>query len=53
MGNGVGKLVEFKKLNFGASRRSVKELRKMYMVGGSSESKVVRGKLNLVRLKLF
>lgn len=25
----------------------------MYMVGGSSESKVVRGKLNLVRLKLF
>lgn len=50
-GNGAGKSAELKKPNLGASRRSVKELRKMYMAGGSSESKAVRGKSNLVRSK--
>ena len=52
-GNGAGKSAELKKPNLGASRRSVKELRKMYMAGGSSESKAVRGKSNLVRSKSF
>ena len=52
-GNGAGKSAELKKPNLGASRRSVKELRKMYMAGGSSESKAVRGKSNLVWSKSF
>ena len=52
-GNGTGKSAELKKPNLGASRRSVKELRKMYMAGGSSESKAVRGNPNLVRSKSF
>ena len=50
-GNGAGKSAELKKPNLGASRRSVKELRKMYMAGSGSESKAVRGKSNLVRSK--
>lgn len=40
----AGKSAELKKPNIGASRRSVKELRKMYMAGGSSEGKAVKGK---------
>jgi len=52
-GNGTGKTAELKKPNLGASRRSVKELRKMYMAGSSSESKAVRGKSNLMRSKSF
>lgn len=40
----TGKSAELKKPNIGASRRSVKELRKMYMAGGSSEGKAVKGK---------
>ena len=52
-GNGAGKTGELKKPNLGASRRSVKELRKMYMAGASSESKAARGKSNVVRSKSF
>jgi len=52
-GSGAGKTGELKKPNLGASRRSVKELRKMYMAGGSSENKAARGKSNVVRSKSF
>ena len=52
-GNAAGKTGELKKPNLGVSCRSVKELRKMYMAGGSSESKAVRGKSNVVRSKSF
>ena len=43
--NSAGKTAELKKPNVGANRRSVKELRKMYMAGGGSEGKAAKGKL--------
>lgn len=49
--NSAGKSAELKKPNIGASRRSVKELRKMYMAGGGSEGKGVKGKSNVARSK--
>ena len=52
-GSGAGKTGELKKPNLGANRRSVKELRKMYMAGGGSENKAARGKSNVVRSKSF
>lgn len=44
---GSGKAGEVKKPSFGTSRRSVKELRKMYMDNGSSGRKSVKGKSDL------
>lgn len=50
-GNAAGKTAELKKPNVGVSRRSVKELRKMYMAGGVSEGKGIKGKSNVLRSK--
>ena len=47
--NSPGKTGEVKKPNIGTNRRSVKELRKMYMANGSNESKAVKGKSDLVQ----
>lgn len=52
MGKMVGKLVDLLKLRLRISRRSVKELRKMYM-GNESSDNVLKEKLNLIRLKLM
>ena len=46
-----GKAAEVKKPSFGTSRRSVKELRKMYMDNGSSERKSVERKSDIVPSK--
>ena len=45
----AAKLADMRKPNIGANRRSVKELRKMYMGNGSSESKGSKEKLNLAQ----
>lgn len=45
----AGKSAEPRKPNIGTNRRSVKELRKMYMGDGSSENKASKEKLGMVR----
>ena len=45
----AGKSAELRKPNVGTNRRSVKELRKMYMGNGNSENKGSKEKLNMVR----
>lgn len=45
----AGKSAELRKPNIGTNRRSVKELRKMYMGDGSNENKTSKEKLSIMR----